>query len=265
MRIFDGQTELPIPQWITVSENTLSVNTHTGKANGLHGQRLVGDEYYSVRVFKCSGTIITDDYPLVERERSRLYDMLAGRLLQVYRDDDDDMFYECILDGQINSSYYNGQAISKAFTISFNLKTLQPFGCSRRMLKINRIYKSKKIIRSGNDIVYPAVFFCGQKRYDKELLVCNGRSLALKNPVYLRKDESLFYSQCHLYINRNGSNELIGTDRSSEEGAVKELIDISAYMTDTGITLPLYLNAGVNELTYHSGGTCIVLYHDVYK
>ena len=265
MRIFDGQTELPIPQWITVSVSTLSVKTHTGKGNGLHGDRLAGDEYYSSRVLKCSGTIITDDYPLVERERSRLYDMLAGRLLQVYRDDGDDLFYECILDGQINSSYYNGQAIAKAFTISFNLKTLQPFGYSRRMLKINRICEKKKIVRGGNAIVYPAVFFCGQKRYDKELLVCNGRSLALKNPVYLRNDESLFYSQCHLYINRNGSNEYIGADRSSEEGAVKKFIDISAYMTDTGITLPLYLKAGVNELTYHNGGACIVLYHDVYK
>lgn len=117
----------------------------------------------------------------------------------------------------------------------------------------------------GNDTVYPAVFFCGQKRYDKELLVCNGRSIALKNPVYLRKDESLFYSQCHLSMSRNGSNELIGVDRSGEQKTVKEFIDISAYMTDAGITMPLYLNAGVNELFYYSGGTCMVLYHDVYK
>lgn len=265
MRIFDGQTELPLPQWITVSESTLSVKTNTGKVNGLHGDRLIGDEYYSSRVLKCSGTIITDDYPLVEKERSRLHDMLAGRLLQVYRDDSDQMFYECILDGSINSSYYNGQTISKAFTISFNLKTLQPFGCGRRMLKTNRIYQKKKIVVQGNDTVYPAVFFCGQKRYDKELLVCNGRSIALKNPVYLRKDESLFYSQCHLSMSRNGSNELIGVDRSGEQKTVKEFIDISAYMTDAGITMPLYLNAGVNELFYYSGGTCMVLYHDVYK
>lgn len=265
MRIFDGQTELSIPQWITVSASTLSVKTHTGKVNGLHGDRLAGDEYYSSRVFKCSGTIITDDYPLVERERSRLYDMLAGRLLQVYRDDGDDLFYECILDGQINSSYYNGQAIAKAFTISFNLKTLQPFGYSRRMLKTNRICEKKKIVRGGNAIVYPTVFFCGQKRYDKALLSANGCCLALKQPVYLRNDESLFYSECRLYINRNGTNKAIGTDRSGDAKAQKELIDISGCLTDDSITNPLYLKAGVNELTYQNGGTCIVFYHDVYK
>ena len=191
--------------------------------------------------------------------------MLSGRLLRVYRADTDDMFYECILDGQVSTTYYNGRNISKTFTINFTLKTLQPFGYSSRMIKANRIYKKKKIVLHGNDIVYPTVFFCRQKHYNNVLLACNGRSIALKNPVHLRNDESLFYSQCHLYINRNGSNEYIGTDRSGEEGAIKKFIDISAYMTDAGITLPLYLNAGVNELSYHSGSTCIVLYHDVYK
>ena len=265
MRIFDGQTELSIPQWITVSSSSMSVKTQTGKVNALHGERLAGDDYYSVRLLKCSGTLITEDYPLVERERSRLHDMLSGRLLRVYRADTDDIFYECILDGQVSSTYYNGRNISKAFTMSCNLKTLQPFGYSSRMIKANRICEKKKIVLHGNGIVYPTVFFCRQKRYDKVLLACNGRSIALKNPVHLRNDESLFYSQCRLYINRNGTSEHIGMDRSGEAKAAKHLIDISSYMTDTGITLPLYLKAGENELTYHTDGTCIVLYHDVYK
>ncbi|MGP1595314.1 MAG: hypothetical protein ACTTH8_08750 [Treponema sp.] len=154
MRIFDGQTELFIPKWITVSSSSMSVKTQTGKVNALHGERLAGDDYYSVRLLKCSGTLITDDYPLVERERSRLHDMLSGRLLRVYRADTDDIFYECILDGQVSSTYYNGRNISKAFTMSFNLKTLQPFGYSSRMIKANRIYRKKKIVLHGNGIGY---------------------------------------------------------------------------------------------------------------
>jgi len=265
MRLFDGMTELTIPQWITVSSSDLSVKTHTGKANGMHGQRLIGDDYYSVRQFNCSGTIITDSYPLVEQQRSQLHDMLSGKLLRVYREDTDTMFYECMLDGQISTTYYCGNSISKAFTISFTLKTLHPFGCSSRMVKTNRIYKTKQIVQNGNDIVYPNIFFCGQKYYTKPLLSANGCYLALKQPVYLRNDESLLYSECRLYINRNGTNKAIGTDRSGEEKAQKELVDISGCLTDDSITKPLYLKAGVNELHYHQNATCIVLYHDVYK
>lgn len=266
MRIFDGWTELSIPKWITISSNTLNVTVPMSKHNGRHGARLSGDEYYSVRTLKCEGTIITEDQAFVEKERSHLNDLLEYKLLRVCRDDSENVFYECMLVGGVTTTYYNGQNISRGFTIGFTLKTLSPFLYGERTMRArDHNIRIRGIVNRGNEKTYPNFFFCGKLLLAGKLLSCGGNEFVLKKNIHLRYDECLLYVSGCLFINRNGTNPNIGEDRSSEPAAKKELVNITSYLTEESVLHPVFLKKGENNVEYKSEAIGLTFYNDLYK
>jgi len=228
MRIFDGEKKLAIPIWITASSSACTVQTKTVKLNDRNGEYLTGKEQYTARTFQCSGTIPTDSADAVEKERSRLLSILSGKDLIVYRDDDDTVFYRCRLAGQIQVTYYNGDALHKVFTISFTLKAFDPFGYGPEKVQIISAGIQTHVIENeGNYISIPKLEISGTNYVEGMLFQCNASFLEVNKKINLQEGEHLIYKNGCLYLNGE---------------------DISYRLSDRSFITPLYFQAGTNRL-----------------
>lgn len=248
MKIFDGFTQLDIPKWFTVSQNTMNIKVDTLKVNERYGEVLAGDEYFSSRTLKCEGTLIADNFSEVEKLRSKLTNMLACKVLRVYRDDFDDVFYNCILDESISASYYNGWNIGKAVTISFNLKAIDPYLYSDRQIGLSRKEtRFKKYFNNGNITIYPNFFIFGKGTYKGVILESGDRTLELKKTIKLNEKENLFFISNVLFIN--------------QDGKLKNKTDC---LTEKSLVYPIKFSTGTNVLKCNQG-LAIAFYSDTYK
>lgn len=248
MKIFDGEQQLDFPPWITISSGSVKIENNTQKINGMYGERIRGDENFSVRTFKCSGVLDAINYSEVEKLRSKITDMLACKLLRVYRDDDDDVFYNCILDGEVSVTYNNGVRLARAFTITFNLKAIEPFAYENKKVLYISNKTATQITINGNQKVYPDILFYGQTEYTDDLFCCDERKITLKENVIINNNESLFFIQSGLYKMNN---------------ATKAVENITTCLDKNSIIKPIFFSAGENTMTIQ--GTGIIFYNDTYK
>lgn len=239
MRIFDGAKELAIPQWITVSDSSLHTVLQTVSVNDRHGLAAAGLPTYQARTFSCSGTIFAATAAEVEQERSHLAASLTGKTLTVYRDDDDEIHYRCVLMGDIRTSYYSGVEISRAFGISFTLKALDPFGYGKAHtitapLGVQRFTVSV----DGNYPTLPRITIHNIPYAEGVLLECEGSVLEVNKRIALGTGESLLFENGCLY---------------------KSGHDISIRLAKRAVINPLILQAGSNTIISHIPQAAITL------
>lgn len=245
MKIFYNDEMLDIPIWITASDNSMQIANQTAKINDRHGEVSFGEPVYSARSFNCSGTIFTEKYEDVEKERSRLTSLLAGRELKVYRDDDDKIFYICCLIGNIKISYNHGIEIAKTFTISFMLKALDPFGYGEEKEKsIVAGLQTLSIQNEGNYISIPMIEINTTESLNGLLLKCGNSFLELSEEITPTSGQTLKYWNGNLFLNED---------------------DVSHKFSDKSLLYPLSFQAGNNnlEIKIHSGNIKIK-YHGRY-
>ncbi|MEL3905081.1 MAG: phage tail family protein [Treponemataceae bacterium] len=249
MRIFHGETEIKIPKWFTVSGGTLKIDNKTQKVNGAHGERIIGDETFAARTLKCTGTLDAVSYSDVEILRSKITDLLAAKILRVYRGDYDTIYYNCILDGDVSVTYYNGINLARILTMSFTLKTIEPFGYEKKKVLFRGAHFLESIFIKSNFKIYPNILFYGNAEYSGDLFSCGGNKLTLTKNVILEKNEALLFT--------NG--RLLKTTRKT-----KTLEDVSHYVGDGSLVQPICFRTGENKLTMIQG-SCIIFYHEMYK
>lgn len=252
MRIFYGEQELDIPQWINVTQNSMNVTPQTTKVNDAFGEQLTGGEYFSSRTFKCSGTIAAVQYNEVEKLRSHLTDMLSSKVLRLYRDDTDEIFYECVLDGTINTGYYQGKHIARAITVDFTLKALFPFARSAQKTYQKGVSEtSSTITLGGNYQCYPLFHLSvsANKNLSGVLLECNSRKLELKKTLSLTTNETLSFNEQGLYKINN---------------TTQTIENASDYLTEQSIVKPIVFYVGSNVLQYYHEQVT-TFYNDFYK
>ena len=245
MKIFYNDEMLDIPIWITASDNSMQIANQTAKINDRHGEVSFGEPVYSARSFNCSGTIFTEKYEDVEKERSRLTFLLAGRELKIYRDDDDKIFYICRLIGNIKIHYNHGIDLAKTFTISFMLKALDPFGYGEEKEKsIVGGLQTLSIQNEGNYISIPMIEINTTETLNGLLLKCDNSFLELSEEIILTSGQILKYQDGHLFFNND---------------------DISHKLSDKSLLYPLSFQAGNSnlEIKIHSGNIKIK-YHGRY-
>ena len=245
MKIFYKNEMLDIPIWITASDNSIQVTNPTTKINDRHGEVSVGETVYSARSFNCSGTVFTEKYEDVEKERSRLTSLLAGRELKLYRDDDDKIFYICRLVGNIKINYTHGIEIAKTFTISFMLKALDPFAYGEEKEKaIVAGLQTLSIQNEGNYMSIPMVEINTTESLNGLLLKCGNSFLELSEEITPTSGQILKFWNGNLFLDEN---------------------DISYKLSDKSLLYPLSFQAGNNnlEIKIHSGNMKIK-YHGRY-
>ena len=245
MKIFYNDEMLDIPIWITASDNSMQIANQTAKINDRYGEVSFGEPVYSARSFNCSGTIFTEKYEDVEKERSRLTSLLAGRELKVYRDDDDKIFYICRLIGNIKISYNHGIEIAKTFTISFMLKALDPFGYGEEKEKsIVAGLQTLSIQNEGNYISIPMIEINTTESLNGLLLKCGNSFLELSEEITPISGQTLKYWNGNLFLNED---------------------DVSHKISDKSLLYPLSFQVGNSnlEIKIHSGNIKIK-YHERY-
>lgn len=167
--------------------------------NDRHGLAAAGTTIYQARTFRVQNDFAAAAAE-VEQERSRLAEALTGKTLTVYRDDDDEIHYRCVLMGDIRTSYYSGVEISRAFGISFTLKALDPFGYG----KIHTITapsgaQNFTVSVDGNYPTLPRVTIHNIPYVEGVLLECEGSILEVNKRIALGAGESLLFENGCLY------------------------------------------------------------------
>lgn len=201
MRIFDGAKELAIPQWITVSDSSLHTVLQTVSVNDRHGLVAAGSPTYQARTFSCSGTIFAATAAEVEQERSHLAASLTGKALTVYRDDDDEIHYRCVLMGDIRTIYYSGVEISRAFGISFTLKALDPFGYGKmQTVTAPHGIQNFTVSADGNYPTMPRIAIQNIQHIEGVVLECEGTYLEVNKSIALASGDALIFENGCLYL-----------------------------------------------------------------
>lgn len=125
MKIIDANTGKHLLEDIDnlyCSSSNTSFDHPFSNIEGRLGQVLLSEmPKIKPRTFSITGTIETNNYNAVDRERSKIVNALIGKKLRLFLEDDDDIYYNCVLNGAVNVTYYAGHSISRVFSIFFNL------------------------------------------------------------------------------------------------------------------------------------------------
>ena len=231
MKIFDGETQLAIPMWITVTDSAITTTTQTVQLNDRHGLLQVGNPVYHSRSFTCSGTLFAECAGDVEKMRSSLAASLTGKTLTVYRDDDDEISYRCVLIGDIRVTYYSGTEICRAFSIGFTLKALDPFGYGRaQTVTAPHGQRSFTIDVGGNEATLPRITIRNIPYIEGVVLECAGSYLEVNARLALSAADTLIFENGCLY----------------QSGR-----DISTRLAKRAVINPIVFHAGSNTVMSH--------------
>ena len=107
--------------------NQININNSFLSIQDKQGSMLQGKKAkLTNRTFSITGTIEASKIEDVEKIRSDIFNKLYNRELALFINNEDVYFYKCILNGSLQVSYFQGYEISRTFTISFNLVSLDP-------------------------------------------------------------------------------------------------------------------------------------------
>lgn len=226
MKIYIGDTEQSIPEWITVESISGGEKLNTEELNDRPGEVFVSS-VLKAKTLSCSGHVIASSLSAVETEMSRITNILRGKELKVYRDDDSTVYYLCRLSGDIKAGFYNGRTIGKAFTVQFTLKSLYPWGFGSPVSQ-SLTAGNNTVANAGNIELVPAITFTGPKTLAGTIVTCGGKSVTLNDTVLVPTGKKLIFSECSLRL----------------DGA-----DITNKLTDASVLVPMVLQSGSNTVS----------------
>lgn len=209
---------------VKVSNNFINFNARAGVSHK-EGTSQIGS-----RSFAISGNFEADSPKDVENFRGEIFASLFNKPLRLYLDDEDDSYYNCVLDGNVNTTYNQGYSISRVFTLSFTLVATEPYRHGEENT-FNLSYGVNKIYYKGTAPCFPTVNINPSMFSTKENVIpfikCNTTSLNFKN------EESFINFKSHIllwgdYIIKSGiitnTNEVITYDALDEKSKLHPLM-----------------------------------------
>ena len=106
---------------VKVSNNFINFNARAG----VHHKE--GTSQIGSRSFAISGNFEANSSKDVEAFRSEIFASLFNKPLRLFLDDEDGSYYNCVLDGNVSTTYNQGYNIGRVFTLSFNLIATEPY------------------------------------------------------------------------------------------------------------------------------------------
>ena len=131
--IFSLGAKIILPRSLYCASTTHNVAMQGIKINNGIGELLPPNArgQISARTFSIQGNVDANKISNVEHLRSSIFAKLYGKPLYFFREEDDDRFYRCYLQGNINITYNQGYNIGRVFSISFNLISYDGFAYSK--------------------------------------------------------------------------------------------------------------------------------------
>lgn len=150
------------------------------------------------RSFTISGSFEALNPQDVERFRGEVFSSLFNKPLMLFLDDAAELYYHCVLDGNVTTTYNIGEVISRVFTLSFNLIATKPFSFGEEEIFL---ITSKEFYFNydGNVPSFPKVIITFNKSIKiqdtlKPFIQCGNTYIKFNNCKNLSMDKS-FYIQ----------------------------------------------------------------------
>lgn len=226
---------------VKVSNNFINFNARAG----VHHKE--GTSQIGSRSFAISGNFEANSSKDVENFRSEIFASLFNKPLRLYLDDEDDSYYNCVLDGNVSTTYNQGYSIGRVFTLSFNLIATEPYRHGEKICI--DIYESCMFVDYYGDVpCFPDVYI----EFGKETLIT----------------KSVDFMQCgNTYINfkpvfKTNSNDFYHI----KKGIIRRVDKIFTpnCLDDNSILNPFMFTPGKNEIKTNFSNIPNIDYLQVY-
>lgn len=258
MRLFmeqssDSWKELDFAKYLYCTSSSVKVSNNFINFNARAGvSHKEGTSQIGSRSFAISGNFEADSPKDVEAFRSEIFTSLFNKPLRLYLDDEDDSYYNCVLDGNVNTTYNQGYSISRVFTLSFNLIATEPY---RYGGEEDYVYIDSSIYNSCVSIYYKGKVPCFPDVYiefGKETLIT----------------KSVDFMQCgNTYINfkpvfKTNSNDFYHI----KKGIIRRVGKIFTpnCLDDNSILNPFMFTPGKNEIKTNFSNIPNIDYIEIY-
>ena len=119
---------LDFSKYLYCTSSSVKVSNAFHNFNGIYGQVYrAGSGSVGSRSFSISGNFEASSPQDVERFRGEVFCELFDKPLMLFLEEKDDTYYNCVLDGNVSTTYNAGWEISRVFNLSFNLLAYEPF------------------------------------------------------------------------------------------------------------------------------------------
>lgn len=158
--LLTSSQKIILPQSLYCASTTHNVAMQGIKINNGIGEILPPNirGQISSRTFSIQGNIEANKISEVETLRSSIFAKLYGKPLYFFREEDDDRFYTCYLQGNINITYNQGYNIGRVFGISFNLISYEGYAHSKER-KIMFLKDSRDLPYNGDIPTFPTIIY----------------------------------------------------------------------------------------------------------
>lgn len=167
---------LDFSNYLICASSSVKVNNHFTDLNKMHGLNLQAGSKMGSRTFSITGNFEAKNIKDVENFRSEIFNNLFNKNLLLFLDDET-FYYNCVLDGTVNTTYNVGWNVGRVFTLSFNLVASTPF-----------LHGAEHTIAGGN------VGYNFNINYDGNIPTFPTIIIKEKKPLEIKKSDTPFFT-----------------------------------------------------------------------
>lgn len=229
---------LDFSKYLYCTSSSVKVSNAFHNFNGMYGQVYkAGSGSVGSRSFSISGNFEASFPQDVERFRGEVFKELFDKPLMLFLEEKDDTYYNCVLDGNVSTTYNAGWEISRVFSLSFNLLAYEPF----------RFGEEKNLAISKTDDTFSLYYEGDVPCFPKIYIRFKGKIKIVEQPLLQNEDTQIKFNK-----------EIVSLDEWAyfciQNGLIRPLkkTQISTFVLDSHSVLnPFRLFSGENEIFFN--------------
>ena len=230
---------LDFSKYLYCTSSSVKVSNAFHNFNGMYGQAYrAGSSSVGSRSFSISGNFEASSPQDVERFRGEVFCELFNKPLMLFLEEKDDTYYNCVLDGNVSTTYNAGWEISRVFSLSFNLLAYEPFRFGKDFsFQLKDTERRIKIYYKGDVPCFPKI-----RIYFRDKIKIVAQPLLQNEDTHIKfKEEIVSLNKWTLFYIQKG---LIRPTRRAK---------ISTFVLDSHSVLnPFRLFHGENEIFFNT-------------
>ena len=188
---------LDFSKYLYCTSSSVKVSNAFHNFNGMYGQVYkAGSGSVGSRSFSISGNFEASSPQDVERFRGEVFCELFDKPLMLFLEEKDDTYYNCVLDGNVSTTYNAGWEISRVFNLSFNLLAYEPFRFGEEKSYIITDWKDITTLYYEGDVpCFPKIYIWlkGKIKKVEQPLLQNGDTQIKFNKEIVSLDKKAYF------------------------------------------------------------------------